>query len=92
MSNVIINVCLLIENGFVQKAVNYAGEMFIIEEIQLFENPEPISILRLSSTKVVYVQCGWIKKPPIVLSEGSISQDRQKCNRCCTYITIYKVI
>ncbi|XP_060933553.1 semaphorin-4E-like [Limanda limanda] len=39
------------ENGFVQKAVNYAGEMFIIEEIQLFENPEPISILRLSSTK-----------------------------------------
>ncbi|XP_060934882.1 semaphorin-4E-like [Limanda limanda] len=39
------------ENGFVQKAVNYAGEMFIIEEIQLFENPEPINILRLSSTK-----------------------------------------
>ncbi|AWP11342.1 putative semaphorin-4E-like [Scophthalmus maximus] len=39
------------ENGYVQKAVNYAGEMFIIEEIQLYENPEPISILRLSSTK-----------------------------------------
>uniref|UniRef100_A0A665TEC9 Semaphorin-4E-like n=1 Tax=Echeneis naucrates TaxID=173247 RepID=A0A665TEC9_ECHNA len=39
------------ENGYVQKAVNYAGEMFIIEEIQLFENPEPITILRLSSSK-----------------------------------------
>ncbi|XP_047443912.1 semaphorin-4E [Mugil cephalus] len=39
------------ENGYIQKAVNYAGEMFIIEEIQLFENPESISILRLSSSK-----------------------------------------
>ncbi|XP_051232434.1 semaphorin-4E [Dicentrarchus labrax] len=39
------------ENGYVQKAVNYAGEMFIIEEIQLFENPVPISTLRLSSSK-----------------------------------------
>ncbi|KAM3875977.1 semaphorin-4E [Diretmus argenteus] len=39
------------ENGYVQKAVNYAGEMFIIEEIQLYENPEPVSILRLSSSK-----------------------------------------
>ncbi|XP_034386107.1 semaphorin-4E [Cyclopterus lumpus] len=39
------------ENGYVQKAVNYAGEMFIIEEIQLFEDPVPISILRLSSRK-----------------------------------------
>ncbi|KAK2835759.1 hypothetical protein Q5P01_016243 [Channa striata] len=39
------------ENGYVQKAVNYAGEMFIIEEIQLFENPQPISILSLSSSR-----------------------------------------
>ncbi|XP_074491981.1 semaphorin-4E isoform X2 [Sebastes fasciatus] len=39
------------ENGYVQKAVNYAGEMFIIEEIQLYENPVPVSILRLSSSK-----------------------------------------
>uniref|UniRef100_A0A3Q1FJZ2 Si:ch211-129c21.1 n=2 Tax=Acanthochromis polyacanthus TaxID=80966 RepID=A0A3Q1FJZ2_9TELE len=39
------------ENGYIQKSVNYAGEMFIIEEIQLTENPEPISILRLSSSK-----------------------------------------
>lgn len=44
--------CLLIENGFVYKAVNYAGEMFIIEEIQLYENPVRISTLRLSASKV----------------------------------------
>uniref|UniRef100_UPI0037E764DE semaphorin-4E n=1 Tax=Semicossyphus pulcher TaxID=241346 RepID=UPI0037E764DE len=39
------------ENGFIQKAVNYAGEMFIIEEVQLYENPAPITVLRLSSSK-----------------------------------------
>ncbi|XP_070688405.1 semaphorin-4E [Pempheris klunzingeri] len=38
-------------NGYVQKAVNYAGEMFIIEEIQLYESPVSISTLRLSSSK-----------------------------------------
>ncbi|XP_062308882.1 semaphorin-4E [Osmerus eperlanus] len=39
------------ENGFVEKAVNYAGEMFIIEEIRLYKTPEPIRTLRLSSSK-----------------------------------------
>lgn len=39
------------ENGFIQKAVNYDGQMFIIEELQVFENPEPVSILRLFSRK-----------------------------------------
>ncbi|KAK5930952.1 hypothetical protein CgunFtcFv8_027146 [Champsocephalus gunnari] len=39
------------ENGYIQKAVNYAGEMFIIEEIQLYETSVPISTLRLSSSK-----------------------------------------
>ncbi|XP_036971335.1 semaphorin-4E [Acanthopagrus latus] len=39
------------ENGYVQKAVNYDGEMFIIEEIQLYENPVSVSTLRLSSSK-----------------------------------------
>ncbi|XP_072293945.1 semaphorin-4E [Eucyclogobius newberryi] len=38
------------ENGYIQKAVNYDGEMFIIEEIQVFENHDAISILRLSSS------------------------------------------
>ncbi|KAJ8278900.1 hypothetical protein COCON_G00059660 [Conger conger] len=37
------------ENGFVQKAVNYDGEMFIIEEVQLLPVPEPIKTLWLSS-------------------------------------------
>lgn len=46
--------CLVVENGYVQKAVNYAGEMFIIEEIQMYENPVPISTLRLSSSKVTH--------------------------------------
>uniref|UniRef100_A0A8C9RL39 Si:ch211-129c21.1 n=1 Tax=Scleropages formosus TaxID=113540 RepID=A0A8C9RL39_SCLFO len=36
------------DNGFVQKAVNYDGEMVIIEEMQLFHQPVPIEILRLS--------------------------------------------
>ncbi|KAM4628937.1 semaphorin-4E [Polymixia lowei] len=39
------------ENGYVQKAVNYAGEMFIIEEIQLYEDLVPVRTLRLSSSK-----------------------------------------
>ncbi|XP_028300391.1 semaphorin-4E-like isoform X2 [Gouania willdenowi] len=39
------------ENNSILKAVNYDGEMFIIEEMQLFEKPVPISILRLSSSK-----------------------------------------
>lgn len=40
------------ENGYVQKAVNYAGEMFVIEEIQVYENPVPINTLSLSASKV----------------------------------------
>ncbi|XP_026169035.1 semaphorin-4E-like isoform X2 [Mastacembelus armatus] len=36
------------EEGTVLKAVNYDGEMFIIEEIQLFQPPKPIKILKIS--------------------------------------------
>ncbi|XP_076009159.1 semaphorin-4E-like [Genypterus blacodes] len=39
------------DNGYVQKAVKYAEETFIIEELQLYKDPEPIIILRLSSSK-----------------------------------------
>ncbi|XP_041805100.1 semaphorin-4E [Chelmon rostratus] len=39
------------EEGTMLKAVNYDGEMFIIEEIQLFEPPEPIKILKFSNVK-----------------------------------------
>lgn len=37
------------ENGTIVKAVNYDGEMFIIEEVHVFKAPEPIKILRFST-------------------------------------------
>ncbi|XP_059419109.1 semaphorin-4E-like [Carassius carassius] len=40
------------KSGSVLKAVNYDGEMVIMEEIQLFEPTEPVKILRLSNTKL----------------------------------------
>jgi len=44
--------CFPSENGYVQKAVNYDGEIHIIEEVQLFQNTEPIDILRLYQNQV----------------------------------------
>ncbi|KAM3865967.1 semaphorin-4E [Diretmus argenteus] len=37
------------EDGAVLKAVNYDGRMFIIEEVQLFQPPEPIKVLQFSN-------------------------------------------
>ncbi|XP_038575262.1 semaphorin-4E isoform X3 [Micropterus salmoides] len=37
------------EEGTMLKAVNYNGEMFIIEEVQLFQAPHPIKILKFSN-------------------------------------------
>ncbi|KAM6918235.1 semaphorin-4E [Xenentodon cancila] len=37
------------EDGTVLKAVNYDGEMFIIEEVHVFQSPEPIKNLKFSS-------------------------------------------
>lgn len=37
------------ENGTIVKAVNYGGEMFIIEEIHAFKSPDSIKVLRFSS-------------------------------------------
>lgn len=34
------------------KALNYDGEMFIIEEVQLFQHQEPIKILKFSNATV----------------------------------------
>lgn len=42
----------LVENGYIHKAVNYDGEIFVIEEIQAYENPVPINTLSLSASKV----------------------------------------
>ena len=50
-SDVVLSWCVS-EDGFIQKAVNYGGEMFVIEGIQVYEDPQPISTLRLSSAQV----------------------------------------
>lgn len=44
------------ENGYLQKAVNYDGEMHIIEEVKLFQNAEPVDVLRLHQNQVRRVQ------------------------------------
>lgn len=41
------------EEGTVLKAVNYDGEMFIIEEVHLFQSPEPIKVLKFSNVTVI---------------------------------------
>uniref|UniRef100_A0A8C8VIY1 Semaphorin-4E n=1 Tax=Pelusios castaneus TaxID=367368 RepID=A0A8C8VIY1_9SAUR len=44
------------DNGYLHKALNCEGEMFIMEEIQLFQSPEPVQSLKLSSKKgLLYV-------------------------------------
>ncbi|KAJ6664323.1 hypothetical protein lerEdw1_008542 [Lerista edwardsae] len=42
------------ENGYLHKALNCWGEMFIVEEIQLFPSPEPVQILKLSPQKCLH--------------------------------------
>ncbi|XP_050790005.1 semaphorin-4E-like isoform X2 [Gopherus flavomarginatus] len=44
------------DNGYLHKALSCDGEMFIMEEIQLFQSPEPVQSLKLSSKKgLLYV-------------------------------------
>ncbi|XP_051989891.1 semaphorin-4E-like isoform X2 [Xyrauchen texanus] len=52
------------KSGSVLKAVNYDGEMVIMEEIQLFEPSEPVKILRLLNT-TLYVgsEVGVVQMP-----------------------------
>ncbi|KAI7791369.1 semaphorin-4E [Triplophysa rosa] len=40
------------ENGYLQKAVNYDGEMHVIEEVKLFQNAEPVDVLRLHQSQL----------------------------------------
>ncbi|KAL3988357.1 tRNA uridine 5-carboxymethylaminomethyl modification enzyme [Sarotherodon galilaeus] len=40
------------DKGTVLKAVNYDGEMFIIEEVQIFHPPQPIKILKFSNITI----------------------------------------
>ncbi|NXC48741.1 SEM4D protein, partial [Penelope pileata] len=39
------------DDGYLHKAFNCDGEMFIVEELQLFLSPEPVQFLQLSSKK-----------------------------------------
>ncbi|NXT39865.1 SEM4D protein, partial [Pelecanoides urinatrix] len=39
------------DDGYLHKAFNCDGEMFIVEELQLFLSPEPVQSLQLSSEK-----------------------------------------
>ncbi|XP_062310065.1 semaphorin-4E-like [Osmerus eperlanus] len=37
------------DDGKILKAVNYAGDPVIVKEVQVFQTPEPVKVLRLSS-------------------------------------------
>ncbi|XP_048039059.1 semaphorin-4E [Megalobrama amblycephala] len=53
------------ENGYVQKAVNYDGEMHVIEEIKLFQNTEPIDVLRLHQNQLYAGSASGIVQMPV---------------------------
>lgn len=46
------------DDGRLQKAVNVAGSMHIIEEIQLFPEKQPVQQIELDSAKVRVCLCG----------------------------------
>lgn len=49
--------CDLTDDGRLQKAVNVAGSMHIIEEIQLFPEKQPVQQIELDSAKVRVCVC-----------------------------------
>uniref|UniRef100_A0A8C1K718 Si:ch211-129c21.1 n=1 Tax=Cyprinus carpio TaxID=7962 RepID=A0A8C1K718_CYPCA len=53
------------ENGYVQKAVNYDGEMHIIEEVKLFQNAEPIEVLRLHQNQLYAGSASGVVQMPV---------------------------
>ncbi|XP_034559702.1 semaphorin-4E [Notolabrus celidotus] len=63
------------EEGTLVKAVNYDEEMFIIEEVQLFQSPEPIKILKFSkSTGQIYAGSDYgVAQVPLATCERSSS-------------------
>ncbi|XP_036606318.1 semaphorin-4E-like [Trichosurus vulpecula] len=44
---------LTTDNGYLHKALNCDGDMFIVEELQLFQTPESVQSLKLSAEKGV---------------------------------------
>uniref|UniRef100_A0A3Q1GV07 Semaphorin-1A n=1 Tax=Acanthochromis polyacanthus TaxID=80966 RepID=A0A3Q1GV07_9TELE len=63
------------DNGTLLKAVNYDGEMFIIEEVQLFQSAESIKILQFSNvTGQLYAGSDYgAAQVPLVTCERSLS-------------------
>uniref|UniRef100_A0A671N3H4 Semaphorin-4E-like n=1 Tax=Sinocyclocheilus anshuiensis TaxID=1608454 RepID=A0A671N3H4_9TELE len=53
------------ENGYVQKAVNYDGEMHIIKEVKLFQNAEPIDVLRLHQNQLYAGSASGVVQMPV---------------------------
>ncbi|CAM4655835.1 unnamed protein product [Leuciscus chuanchicus] len=53
------------ENGYVQKAVNYDGEIHVIEEVKLFQNTEPIDILRLNQNQLYAGSASGVVQMPV---------------------------
>lgn len=48
-----IHVCLyLVDDGWLHRAVEVDGEMHIIEELQIFANPQPVESMVISSVQV----------------------------------------
>lgn len=52
-----VMLCDLSDDGHLQKAVNVAGMMHIIEEIQLFPEQQPVQNIELDSAKVCVCVC-----------------------------------
>lgn len=52
-------------NGYVQKAVNYDGEMHIIEEVKLFESAEAIDVLRLHQNQLYAGSASGVVQMPV---------------------------
>ncbi|KAM4605753.1 semaphorin-4E isoform 1-T3 [Polymixia lowei] len=66
------------EEGTLLKAVNYDREMFIIEEVQLFQPPEPIKVLRFSNaTGQLYAgsEYGAVQIPPAICGRSLSCMD-----------------
>lgn len=63
------------ENGTIVKAVNYEGEMFIIEEVHLFESPKAIKILNISNvTDQLYAGSDYgVVQIPLATCERSLT-------------------
>lgn len=43
------------DEGWLHKAVEIEGQLHIIEELQLFEEPQPVNALLISAKQVVYL-------------------------------------